>query len=64
MALTDREKDQIISTLDTLDDVTKIIILASIDSFAKWLETVLHEIYSKIKHALSKLWTWLCQQFS
>jgi hypothetical protein len=59
MALSDKEKQMILGHLDSLDDVKKAIVIASLKAFAQWLADTLYSIYCKIKDSLSKFWNWL-----
>lgn len=63
MALTDKERDQIINRLDQIDEVAKKIILASLEAFTEWLSSVLHKIYIKIKDTITEIWNWICKNF-
>lgn len=63
MALSEWEKEQVIEALDELNDVTRAIVLASLDAFAEWLANVLYTIYLKVKDVLGKFWRWLCSRF-
>jgi hypothetical protein len=63
MALSDYEKQMVVEYLDDMNDAARVIILASLEAFTKWLASVLYSIYIKLSDALGKFWRWLCSKF-
>lgn len=64
MALSAEEKKRVMNILDELDRNQLDKILASLDSFGKWLSTAAYSIYYKVKDALNSLWRSICDLFS
>jgi len=63
MAMSNYEKQQVVNALDTLDDLERKIVLATLQAFADWLSDVLYIIYLKVKDVLRDLWKRLCSEF-
>lgn len=64
MSITEGEKQLVIEKIGSLEDTTRLIVLASLDAFSEWLESALYSIYVKIRDALGRLWQWIVDQFA
>jgi hypothetical protein len=64
MAMTAAEKQKVLNALDELDRSQLDRILASLQSFANWLENQLYSIYCKVRDSIRSLWNSICKFFS
>ena len=61
MALSEREKEIVVETLDDMDAIARRLVLASLDAFSEWFKSTLYSLYLKIKASLARLFSWLVQ---
>ncbi len=64
MTLSAQDRRKIDQLLDQMDAAEAKRVIASQDSFERWLRTRLPEIYRKIKEQLAKIWDWFRSVFS
>lgn len=64
MALTPKQREDLINKLDQLDSVEVDNILSSMHNFVDWLYYNVRAIYNAVKNALQSVWDWIKSIFS
>lgn len=64
MALTQKQREEVIDKLDKLTDVEVDNILSSMHNFVDWLYYNVRAIYNAVKNALQSVWDWIKSIFS
>lgn len=64
MALTPKQREDLINKLDLLDTVEVDNILSSMHNFVDWLYYNVRAIYNAVKNALQSVWDWIKSIFS
>lgn len=64
MALSQSDQDRIIRMLEDLEREKVMPIIASLESFSKWLARAAYDIWCKVKDYLKNLFFKICDIFS
>ncbi len=59
MDLTDSDRRQLISALDSIEEATRRIVLGTLNAFSDWLADILPTVFRRIGEGISKIWTYL-----
>ncbi len=56
MSISERDRETIVATLDSMEAIAARIIIATVEAFTRWLANELPNIFRKIRDQIRRIW--------
>ena len=64
MAISQGERERIIAALDSMEDTVARAVIATMESFAAWLEGVMPTVFQRFRDRMRSMWESLRKAFA